>query len=206
MENCSFCSLKLFSVTPLTIGTDSAWLGGEKTSPSSLTVPNSRPIMLLMKRSTGAKHTRNANDLVRQWSAAFTERLMSALRKQFPEYELKLFSDTDEQLMGCHACQVRAFAEADVLIGMHGAGLSNQLYMKPNSAIVELCPYPNDGRCLLGGGPFSRTAALLSHNYMIHHPPHTEYKWILKDKTSEFDVERFVSHIYSYLQSVKAPP
>jgi Glycosyltransferase 61 len=162
--------------------------------------------MLLMKRSTGAKHTRNANDLVRQWSADFTERLMSALRSQFPEYDLKLFSDTDELLMGCHACQVRAFAEADVLIGMHGAGLSNQLYMKPNSAIVELCPYPNDGRCLLGGGPFSRTAALLSHNYMIHHPPHSEYKWIVKDKTSEFDVERFVGHIYSYLQSVKATP
>jgi hypothetical protein len=36
------------------------------------------------------------------------------------------------------------------LIGMHGAGFGNQIYMKPNSAIVEFCPYPNDGRCLLG--------------------------------------------------------
>ncbi len=49
-------------------------------------------------------------------------------------------------------CQIRAFAEADVLIGMHGAGLSNQVYRKPNSAVIELCPYPNDDRCLLGGG------------------------------------------------------
>lgn len=160
--------------------------------------------MLLMKRSTGAKHTRNAEDLVRQWSVSFTNRLLEALRVQFEEYDLKLFSDTDEELMGCHACQVRAFAEADVLIGMHGAGLSNQLYMKPNSAIVELCPYPNDGRCLLGGGPFSRTSALLSHNYMIHHPPHAEYTWIRGDKTSEFDIQRFVNHIYSFLQSVQS--
>lgn len=162
----------------------------------------SRPVMLLMKRSTKAKHTRNAEDSVRQWGTSFTNRLLEALKVQFPQYDLKLFSDTDEELMSCHACQVRAFAEADVLIGMHGAGLSNQLYMKPNSAVVELCPYPNDGRCLLGGGPFSRTSALLSHNYMIHHPPHEEYIWVRRDRTSEFDVQRFVNHISSFLQSV----
>ena len=99
---------------------------------------NKKPVLLLMKRSTGAKHTRNAEDLVRQWNDNFTNRLMAALKKTFPTYDVKIFSDKDEALMGCHACQIRAFAEADVLIGMHGAGLSNQLYMKPNSAVIEL--------------------------------------------------------------------
>ena len=66
----------------------------------------------------------------------------------------------------------------------------------------ELCPYANDGRCLLGGGPFSRTAALLSHNYMIHQPPYEEYKWIRRDLSSEFDIQRFITHIHSYLLSV----
>jgi capsular polysaccharide biosynthesis protein len=75
-------------------------------------------------------------------------------------------------MMSCFECQVQAFAETDVLIGMHGAGLSNMLYMKPNSAVIELAPYGNDGRCMIGGGPFSRTAALVSHNYMAHHPPY----------------------------------
>jgi hypothetical protein len=103
-------------------------------------------------------------------------------------------------------CQIRAFAEADVLIGMHGAGLSNQLYMKPNSAVIELCPYPNDGRCLLGGGPFSRIAAVMSHNYLIHHPPKEEFKWILRDRTSEFDIGRFTLHIHSYLQALGLVP
>jgi hypothetical protein len=161
-----------------------------------------RPIMLLMKRSTGAKHTRNAEDLVRQWNDGFTDKLFNALRNQFPEYEVKLFNDKDVNLMECFGSQIKAFAEADVLIGMHGAGFGNQIYMKPNSAIVELCPYLNDGRCLLGGGPFSRAAAVMSHNYMIHHPPKKEYKWILKDKTSEFNIERFIIHISSYLQSL----
>lgn len=97
--------------------------------------------------------------------------------------------------------QIRAFAEADVLIGVHGAGLSNMLYMKPNSAVVELGPYGNDARCLLGGGPFSRTAAVMSHNYMIHHPPYEEYKW-MADRTAEFNVSRFVVHIDSFLRSL----
>ena len=54
--------------------------------------------------------------------------------------------------------QVRAFAETDVLIGIHGAGLASQIYMAPNSAVVEIAPYSNDARCVLGGGPFSRAA------------------------------------------------
>jgi hypothetical protein len=64
--------------------------------------------MLLMKRSTGAKHTRNAEDLVRQWNDDFTRRLVAGLVRTFPTYEVKVFSDRDEKLMGCHACQVSA--------------------------------------------------------------------------------------------------
>jgi hypothetical protein len=161
-----------------------------------------RPVMLLLKRSTYAKHTRNSEDLVRQWNDKFTDKLLNALRNQFPRYEVKLFSDKDVKLMECFKSQIKAFAEADVLIGMHGAGFGNQIYMKPNSAIVEFCPYPNDGRCLLGGGPFSRAAAVMSHNYMIHHSPKKEFKWIPRDRTSEFNIERFVIHISSFLQSL----
>ena len=103
---------------------------------SSMMIGNSRPVMLLMKRSKGAKHTRNSEDLVRQWSESFTDRLVGALRSQFPEYNLRVYSDKDEKLMTSHGSQIRLFAGADVLIGMHGAGLSNQVYMKPNSAVV----------------------------------------------------------------------
>lgn len=42
--------------------------------------------------------------------------------------------------------QVRAMAETTVLIGAHGAGLGLSLYMSPNSAVVEMAPYGNDGR------------------------------------------------------------
>lgn len=76
------------------------------------------------------------------------------------------------------------------------------LYMKPNSAVIEFAPYGNDGRCLLGGGPFSRLASLMGHNYMMHHPRYQEYVW-MPDKTSEFNITRFVNHIKSFMLSIQ---
>ena len=166
-------------------------------------VPKHRkPVMLLLKRSSRSKHTRNGNDLVRQWNDDFTERLLTHLQETFPSYNVVLYSDRNETMMRCYACQIRAFAAADVLVGAHGAGLGNMIYMKPNSAVVELAPYGNDGRCLLGGGPFSRAAAVLAHNYMMHQPPYEEFKWITKDASSEFNITRFVVHVHSFLKSI----
>ncbi len=162
---------------------------------------SNRPVMLLMKRSADSQHTRNRFDLVRQWSDAFTKDIMNALAKAFPKYELKLYSDRDEKIMDCFECQIRLVAEADVLIGVHGAGLGMSLYMPPNKAVVEFAPYGNDGRCLLGGGPFSRLASVMAHNYMMHHPPYEEFKWI-GGKSSEFNISRFILHIDSFLRSI----
>jgi hypothetical protein len=161
-----------------------------------------RPVMTLVKRSSNAKHTRNGHDSVRQWSDAFANKILTALQQAFPLYRVVLFTDRNETMMRCHSCQMRVFAETDVLIGVHGAGLANMLYMKPNSAVVELAPYGNDGRCILGGGPFSRIAAVLSHSYLVHHPRHGEYKWIVKESVSEFDVGRFITHISAFLSGI----
>jgi hypothetical protein len=177
-------------------------LGRNATTTTTTAVSGDKPVMMLLKRSAGTKHTRNGHDLVRQWSDAFANTIIVSLQQAFPHYNVVLFSDRNETLMTCYRCQIEAFARAAVLIGVHGAGLGNMVYMKPNSAVVELAPYPNDGRCLLGGGPFSRTAALLSHNYMMHMPPYEEFKWISKGSSSEFNVTRFVLHIHSFLASI----
>lgn len=111
-----------------------------------------KPIMLLLKRSSNSRHTRNGHDLVRQWNNDFTMILMNELQRKFIDhYDIRLYSDRNESVMKCFECQIQIFHEAKVLIGVHGAGLSYMLYMQPNSAVVELAPYPNDGRCLLGG-------------------------------------------------------
>ena len=35
-------------------------------------------------------------------------------------------------------CQIRMYANTDILIGLHGAGLTNIIFMPPNSLVVEL--------------------------------------------------------------------
>lgn len=77
-----------------------------------------RPVMVLLKRSSNSKHTRNKSDLVRQWSEEFAASLVAALERTFPRYRVVLFSDRNESLMTCHECQIRTIAEADVLIGL----------------------------------------------------------------------------------------
>eukprot|EP00605_Chrysophyceae_sp_TOSAG23-4_P001612 GSChrysophyteH1.ASY1.ANO1.1772.1 assembled CDS len=161
-----------------------------------------RPIMLLMKRSANTKHTRNGFDSVRQWTDEFAHMTLDALKEAFPSFDVQLYSDRNTTLMHCLECQIRSFAQASVLIGMHGAGLANMIYMPPNSAVMEIAPYSNDARCLLGGGPFSRAAALLGHNYAMHHPRSEEYKWLLKERASELDIPRLILHMSSFLRSI----
>lgn len=161
-----------------------------------------RPVIVLMRRSATSQHTRNKHDSARQWNDAFTERLLLSLRMAYPSFDVRLYSDRNETLMTCFSCQVETVAKADVLIGVHGAALSMMLYMPPNSAVIEIAPYGNDGRCLLGGGPFSRLAAVMAHNYMIHHPLYEEFAW-KNDRTSEFDLDRFLLHTTSYLRSIQ---
>ena len=48
----------------------------------------------------------------------------------------------------------------------------------------------------------ARGTAVLGHNYCMHHPPESEYKWINKHKTSELNVTRLVVHVDSFLRSI----
>lgn len=91
-----------------------------------------KPVILLMTRSPSSGFGRNKGDPVRQWSPEFIARFEEQLIANFPSYEVKIFSDTDSDIMGCLKCHAKIFAEADILIGVHGAGFANQIYMKPN--------------------------------------------------------------------------
>jgi hypothetical protein len=161
-----------------------------------------KKVMTILKRSSNSVHTRNKHDGVRQWNDAFANEIIKQLQFTFPDYEVNLLSDRHEKIMKCFECQVKEFARTDVLIGIHGAGLGMALYMPPNSAVIEIAPYINDGRCLLGGGPFSRLATVMGHNYMMHQPSYEEFKW-KKDKTSEFNLTLFVIHTQSFLKSIE---
>jgi hypothetical protein len=90
-----------------------------------------KPLILLMTRSPNTGFGRNKGDPVRQWSPEFITRFKAQLIANFPSYEVKIFSDTDADVMGCLSCHAQIFSAADILVGIHGAGFANQIYMKP---------------------------------------------------------------------------
>ena len=48
------------------------------------------------------------------------------------------FSDEEEALLRCYTCVLAIFRRARIVVGKHGAGLSNMLVSAPNSAVLEI--------------------------------------------------------------------
>ena len=64
-------------------------------------------------------------------------------------------------------CQIRLYANTDILIGLHGAGLTNIIFMSPNSLVVELAAQ-FDGRMqpLCGyHGPLAGSCSMYSSSF-----------------------------------------
>ena len=49
-----------------------------------------------------------------------------ALAKVFPHHLVMIFSDKDKELMMCMPCQL--FNRAEIVVGVHGAGLTNAVF------------------------------------------------------------------------------
>ena len=61
--------------------------------------------------------------------------------------------------------QVFLMQNVDVLVSMHGAGLTNTLFMQPKSALLELTPLLEDEK--LFRFPFWRISSILDVNYFV---------------------------------------
>ena len=53
------------------------------------------------------------------------------------EYNVTAFKSSDDAMMKCLQCQVKAFMKADVVIGSHGAGLSHAMFAKKGGVVLE---------------------------------------------------------------------
>ena len=52
-------------------------------------------------------------------------------------YNVTAFRSSDASMMKCLTCQARAFMNADVIIGSHGAGLSHTMFAKKGGILLE---------------------------------------------------------------------
>ncbi len=90
-----------------------------------------------MQRSRSA-NSFNKGDNSRIWDDHMLLNLMNSLKGAFPNTYIIPFSDKNTTLMNCVACQIELLSKASVLIGVHGAGMGNMLYMPSHAVCVEL--------------------------------------------------------------------
>jgi len=86
----------------------------------------------------------------------------------FLQHTVILLSDQDKEMNGCISCQIALYQKTNVLVGLHGAGLTNVMFMPPDSLLVELTG-EFDGRM----APVCGYHGPLAAAYGIHH-----YLWL----------------------------
>lgn len=147
-----------------------------------------KPRIVLLSRSSSSAYTQNKSDgKSRSWPRGTLEILIDLISKSFPNHQFLHFSDKNTTLMSCPACQIEAFREADIAIGMHGAGLTNTMYMRPGSVVIEVVPR-FDSRHTPVIGIFPRLSSIVGlHHYTYFIKENTEFSPLdLIDKTQKF--------------------
>ncbi len=59
----------------------------------------------------------------REWNATQTEDFQRAFAERFPRHQVLTINSADANWTECVSCQVREYGRADVLVGLHGAGM-----------------------------------------------------------------------------------
>ena len=93
---------------------------------------------------------------------------MQSFEASFPGHTVLLLSDTNKDMTECIACQIALYQRTNVLVGIHGAGITNIMFMPPDSLLVEVTG-EFDGRM----APVCGYHGPLAAAYGVHH-----YLWL----------------------------
>jgi hypothetical protein len=90
-----------------------------------------KPIMLVMTRYGIGQ--RGANLTPEQ-----LKMMVEGITKELPDFDVQELADTDKSLSSCQECMVKKINSASVIVAEHGAGLSNILFAKAGTTIIEM--------------------------------------------------------------------
>lgn len=107
-------------------------------------------------------------------------------------------ASSDSKLMGCLTCQIHHhYSRSQLLIGVHGAGLTNMLFMPPGSMVFEIVG-KFDGRMLPLCGYHGSLASVVGvHHYLYY------YDWKL-DTTAMPNITDIAEKIVEFYAAVTA--
>lgn len=119
-------------------------------------------------RRTSSKYVANQGDhKQRTWPKKMYERFLQSLTTSFPNHRIDIYSDGDTELMKCRECQIKMFHDADITIAIHGAGLTNTMFMKPGGVVVEVIPMFDTRHAPLTG-IFARLSGIIGLNHYTY--------------------------------------
>jgi hypothetical protein len=138
-----------------------------------VTKPNHRIITIhfqtIILQQRYCPSAENCTTTWRSWTDDNQQEMLEILKERFPHSRIMSISDTTADAVSCLACEVRGYAEADVLIGLHGAGLTNTMFMHPGTILFEITGQ-FDGRMLPHCGYHGPMANVFGvHHYIYYY-------------------------------------
>ena len=119
-------------------------------------------------RRTSSKYVANHGDYKqRTWPKKMYVQMLESLTISFPNHRIDIYSDGDSELMKCRECQIRMFHDADVVLAIHGAGLTNTMFMRPGGVVVEVIPMFDTRHAPLTG-IFPRLSGIIGLNHYTY--------------------------------------
>eukprot|EP01082_Thalassiosira_pseudonana_P006326 g6188.t1 g6188 contig20:1032949-1034593(+) len=110
-----------------------------------------RKVLILVRDKPGGRRA-DSN----YFSEQFLNDLSTGLNST---HDVETFRSSNDELMSCLLCQVRAIQSADVIIGSHGAGLSHLLFAKDKATVLERMTSDGDS------GIYAELAFLVGSKY-----------------------------------------
>ena len=99
---------------------------------------NKKPKLLWITRDTGRRRMGNLNDVVTYFKLKGFDVITCC---DWDSIHSQLINNGTKRFETLHN-MISTFHSADIMIGLHGAGLANAIYMKPGSVLIELrVPY-----------------------------------------------------------------
>jgi len=108
----------------------------------------------------------------RSWNETFFLRFVDEVRTVWGSTHDIEIHDTSASI----GMQIQAHTRADVVIGHHGAGLTNTMFMRPGAMIVELVGFW-DGRILPLCGHYGPFASVFNvHHFIFNFDSHAQHQ------------------------------
>lgn len=104
----------------------------------------------------------------RFWSDEMNRKVLELFNQSFPDHNIvPHFSDVIYHPQFCMACEILELTTADILVGLHGAGLTKQMFMPPGGLVFELSSHINAAQMPLCGY-YGNWAFMFGHHHYFY--------------------------------------